>query len=58
MFTVQDYANLAAFLSRAQFNGMQEAMVGVQLFDKLQKASQPQQEVPAASNGDSPNDTE
>lgn len=35
MLTQDDYKNLLALLSRAQFNGVGEAMAGVILHDKL-----------------------
>lgn len=43
MFSTDDYKNLAAFLSRVTFNGIQEAALGVSLFSKLQQAATPQE---------------
>lgn len=44
MLTQQDYANLAVLVSRAQFNGINEATAGLQLFEKLKLLAAPQQE--------------
>jgi hypothetical protein len=57
MLTKEDYANLSVFLSRAPYNGLQEASVALVLFQKLQALAQPDQvkEVPPSGADDTKN---
>ncbi len=56
MFTKEDYANLSVFLSRAPYNGLQEASVALVLFQKLQALAQPEvKEVPPSGTDDTKN---
>lgn len=41
MLTKEDYANLAALISRASINGLQEASIALILFQKLQVLAAP-----------------
>jgi ribose 5-phosphate isomerase RpiB len=55
MLTVEDYNNLLALLSRAQYNGIGEAMAAVVLHGKLSALVKSATEAKAATDGNGPN---